>query len=467
MVTTDRHLYAGFAADLIDTGQSHYRPRGGAAALQTSTETEVLLSGPAGTGKSRACLERVHRLMLDNPGARALLIRRTQVSLTSTGVASYKSQVAHRELAIGEVQWFGGSQQEPPGYKYANGSFVAVGGLQTETAITKIMSAEYDVIFVQEATEVRLADWEQLLTRLRHNRIPNMQLLADANPDRPEHWLKKRCDTGTARMLESRHEDNPTLFDDDGDKTPLGETYVATLDSLTGVRKERLRFGRWVAAEGMIYDEWTADVHHVDRFPIPRHWPRVWGIDFGFSNPLVIQWWAIDDDGAMWLYREIYTTGLLVEDAAKIARRLSTGEPAPRAVVCDHDAEDRATFERHSNLQTTAAYKAVGPGIEAVKTRLRRQGNGRRGLYILRDSVVDRDAVLDDAALPASTVEELSGYVWDRKANAPEGSLSKDTPLKEHDHGCDTMRYVVAWRDGLDNSRGTQYRNRPAKLRRA
>jgi phage terminase large subunit len=37
-----------------------YQPRGAARALLLSRAPEVLAAGPAGTGKSRACLEKVH-----------------------------------------------------------------------------------------------------------------------------------------------------------------------------------------------------------------------------------------------------------------------------------------------------------------------------------------------------------------------------------------------------------------------
>jgi predicted transcriptional regulator len=40
-------------------------------------------------------------------------------------------------------------------------------------------------------------------------------------------------------------------------------------------------------------------------------------VDFGYTNPFVMQWWAEDPDGRLYLYREIYRTRRLVEDHAK------------------------------------------------------------------------------------------------------------------------------------------------------
>ena len=78
------------------------------------------------------------------------------------------------------------------------------------------------------------------------------QLIADCNPDTPTHWLKKRADSGATTMLASVHEDNPTLYTDEGELTDRGVAYMARLDALTGTRYQRLRLGKWVGVEGQI-----------------------------------------------------------------------------------------------------------------------------------------------------------------------------------------------------------------------
>lgn len=449
--------------------EHRYHPRGTAQRVMECRDPEVLLSGPAGTGKSRACLEKVHLMCLLNPGMRALVIRKTLVSLTSTGLVTYEEHVAKEALAAGHVKFFGGSAREPASYRYTNGARLVVGGMDNPT---KVMSSEYDLIYVQEATELTEDDWEKCTTRLRNGKVSFQQIIADCNPDVPTHWLKVRSDKGTTTMLESRHEDNPGLYND-GTKTPFGEQYLGKLDALTGVRNLRLRHGKWVAAEGQIYEQWdSADVHLIDRFDIPREWSRWWAVDFGFTNPLVLQCWAEDDDGRLYLYREIYRTQRLVEDHAldillavtkwvaeddeprddltpKMVRddvragRREWIEPTPRAIVCDHDAEDRATLERHLGMATSAAEKTVSDGIQAVASRLKLVGAkpGKPRLMILRDSVLHRDQSLEDARKPCCTAEEIPGYIWDPSKKKGE------QPLKENDHGVDAMRYLVMERD--------------------
>lgn len=441
----------------------HYEPRGAAKRLFETRDTDVLLSGPAGTGKSRACLEKLHFIALLNPGMRGLIVRKTMVSLTSTGLVTWREKVVKEGLAHGVLHFYGGSREEPAQYRYANGSAVVIGGLDKPT---KIMSSEYDIIFVQEATEATADDWEALTTRLRNGVVSFQQLIADCNPASPSHWLNVLCQRGDALMLYSRHQDNPLYYSPDGRLTERGRAYIeGKLGKLTGVRRKRLLLGQWAAAEGLVYD-FDPAVHLVNGLPKGSEaWTRWWSVDFGYSNPFVCQMWAEDGDGRLWLYREIYKTQTLVEDHARsilrLVRRCATcckskatdhdchtckacrlewTEPRPRAVICDHDAEDRATLERHLGMSTSPAKKTVSDGIQAVESRLKMAGDGKPRLMICRDARVGRDEELGESGKPTSTEEEITGYVWPTDVKPDK----REAPVKEDDHGMDAMRYMVA-----------------------
>jgi phage terminase large subunit len=410
-----------------------YQPRGAARELFGLRDPELLLSGPAGTGKSRACLEKLHLCALKYAGMRGLIVRQTRVSLTDSALVTFEEKVLPARSPLGE----GPSRATRRSYRYPNGSELTVAGLDRPS---RVMSTEYDLIYAQEAIELTEEGWEALTTRLRNGVMPYQQLLADTNPSSPSHWLKQRCDSGRCRLLESRHEDNPAV-------TP---EYLARLDQLTGARWHRLRWGRWVQAEGIVYDEWDPAVHLLPPGALPpghAAWPRYWAFDFGFTNPFVWQEWAEDPDGRLYLLRELYETGRLVEDLARDIRALTSGGPTPRALVCDHDAEDRATLERHLGLgRTIRAHKDVSPGIQAVKSRLLRAGDGKPRLYLLSNALCRRDASLAEAGRPCRTQDEFDGYVW-------EPGRRREEPCKRDDHGLDALRYVVAEVDGLGRKR--------------
>lgn len=365
---------------------------------------------------------------------RGLIVRKTRRSITQSAMVTFERKVLHPLEGVK----FHTTQQ---GYQYPNGSELVVGGLDKAS---KVMSMEYDMAYVQEAIELTEDDWESITTRLRYGVMPYQQLIADTNPDRESHWLKLRGNAGKTTFLESRHEDNPTLWDKERQAwTTEGEAYISKLEALTGVRYKRLRRGLWVQAEGQIYDEYDQAIHLIDRFDISYTWPRYLVVDFGYTNPFVCQWWAEDPDGRLYRYREIYMTQRLVEDFAKQIASLSAGEPKPVAVITDHDAEGRATLEKHLGLYTTAAHKAVSEGIQAVQARLKVAGDGKPRLFLMRDSLVERDEARAEAKQPTCTEEEIDGYVWNLKSGRNKG----EEPVKENDHGMDAMRYLVAYRD--------------------
>lgn len=456
--------------------QHKYTPRGTARELFAVREPELLVSGPAGTGKSRGCLEKLHAVCLRTGGVRGLIVRKTATSLTSTALVTYREHVAAEAIEVGDVKWYGGSTEKAAGYRYSNGSFIAVGGMDKPS---KIMSSEYDIAYVQEATELTIDDWEAITTRLRNGKISFQQLLADCNPSHPKHWLKQRCDRGAAKILFSTHKENPRIYDDEGNVTEQGASYISKLQNLTGVRKQRLLDGLWVAAEGVIYEDWREDVHLIPRTTVVNgknkqviqpHWTRYWVIDFGYKHPFVWQAWAEDDDGRLYLYREIFMTGRLVEEHAKQIMRTVTKptrekalldrdelgpladldkgwrkwtEPEPSLIICDHDAEGRATLEKYLGWSTIAATKSVTEGIERVQARMKVQDDGKPRIFILHDSLVELDKELDNAKQPTKTADEIAGYIWDQA----DGPGKKERPVKFQDDGCDCMRYMVAQKD--------------------
>jgi phage terminase large subunit len=384
-----------------------------------------------------------HLAMLGSPGARALFARKTLTSLTSSTLVTFRKFVAAEAIRSGLVSFYGGSQQEPAAFRYANGSVIVVGSLEKSM---RLLSTEYDLAFVDEAVETDPDDLDIIVTRLRHGRLSYQQLIMCTNPGGPTHHLKVRCDTGRTRMLYSRHEDNPRLYQD-GEWTEYGKTYLTRLDTLVGVRYQRMRHGLWVASENAVYDEFSPAEHVIDRFEVPADWTRFISIDLGYVHPTVVGWWATDPEGRLYLYREIYTTRKTVDVIAKEMLKVMRGpdgqwlEPKPRAIITDHDAENRAVLERELGFSTVPAKKTVLDGIQAVQQRLRPQAHdGRPRIFFFRDALLYRDPELVEAKRPTCTVEELPNYVWD----VGQGKRAKEAPVKDLDDGADMTRYMVA-----------------------
>lgn len=414
------------------------------------------MEGPAGTGKTRAVLEKLHWCAMKYAGMRGLLVRKTRESMTESCLVTFEDKVLPEGSPIANGPKRAGRQS----YDYPNGSSIVVAGLVAsgKDQRARVMSTEYDMIVVCEATELSEDEWEKLATRLRNGRMPYHQILAECNPDAPSHWLHQRCDRGVATVHYSRHTDNPTLYRN-GRWTPAGENYVhGVLGCLSGVRRARLLDGKRAQAEGQVYDAFDRAMHIIDPFPVPAEWTRVRAIDFGFTNPFVCQWWALDGDGRMYLYREIYYTGRTVKRHAQTIRdverwSLDDGEPNPDReriafTLADHDAEDRATLAEE-RIGTYAADKAISRGIQKVQERLQIAGDGRPRLFIFRNALVERDPMLDEKKLPACTAEEFESYVWPK---GQDGKPVKEVPVDAFNHGMDATRYTAMRLDGANGN---------------
>lgn len=432
-----------------DSSVVTYHPRGGVRTLFECRDKEALVEGSAGTGKSFGCLWKLHACALKYPGMRALMVRKTAVSLTASALVTFQERV----LGAGAfgVRFFGGSKAKPASFLYPNGSVIVVGGLDNPT---KIMSAEYDLAYANEATELTENDWETVTARLRYGVMPYQQLLADCNPDAPSHWLNQRCEKGVTTRIRTQHEDNPTLFDHvTGQWTARGAAYIETLDRLTGVRKQRLRYGLWVAAEGQIYDTWRSEVHIVRREDVEKRLIGAWYIgtaDWGWTNAGVAQIWAVDRDGRLYLVAEHYHT-----------RQPFEGWWVPRFVqldaqyeverwVCDPSEPQNIDRLRTAGLNAGPAVTDLLPGIGTVQDRLVFAGDGLPRLFVLEDALIQRDEHLAEDKLPWSTAQEVPEYVWAKNVG---GVSLKDKPVDAHNHGLDAARYACAELDLKGRSR--------------
>lgn len=399
--------------------------RGAAAEAQAIGSHEWILSGPAETGKTFGGLHRVDSELRRVPGSKWVIVRKVRADMGGTVLSTWDR--ISRLRGTPPVAYGG---NEPQWYDYPNGSRVYTVGMDRPG---KVLSGEYDGIYVNQAEELRLEDWETLSTRVtgRGAKTEIPMLCGDCNPGPTSHWIPKR---EALRMLHSRHEDNPTLYSEAGELTEQGIKTFAVLDSLTGVRKERLRFGRWVSAEGVVYEAFDRGLHVVSFTPPPGG-RRIRAVDFGYTNPFTCQFWWIDHDGKMFLYREIYRTQRLVEDHAKDILRLSAGETF-EATVADHDAEDRATLARYG-ISTIPARKDISVGIQAAQARL---AAGR--LFVCEGALAERDEALAERRRPVCLLDEIETYSWPKAAD---GRPLKEEPVKADDHAMDAMRYAVMY----------------------
>ena len=266
------------------------------------TDHEMVNSGPRDTGKTIALCIKAHLYCIHTPGCQGAIIRKTQKSLAGTVLRSFERVVKNQG-----VQTYGGAS--PERYLYPNGSVIWCGGMDNAD---KVLSSERDYIFVNQAEELTLDDWEKLAGSCtgRGALVAHPQLMADCNPGGSRHWIRERAKAGKLKLLVARHTDNPDLYDSAGNLTEVGRTRLAVLENLTGVRRLRLFEGIWATAEGAVYDTFNAQVHVQER---PDNEMVQWLIceDEGYTNPAAILLVGQDSDGRWHIKREFYQRGCL------------------------------------------------------------------------------------------------------------------------------------------------------------
>lgn len=377
-----------------------YEPHGAARELWRCRAPEVLIEGPAGTGKTRGVLEKINGLANKYAGGRFLIVRKSRASMSETILPIFERDVLPELSPIKGNQHRGHRTH----YDYPNGSIVVIGGMDNGD---RIMSGEYDVIASFESHELTEEDHEKCISRLRNPVMPYHQMISDTNPAHPGHWLNVRAERGAMVRLLSRHKDNPTL-------TP---EYLDALSRLTGVRRYRLYEGKWAGSDGIVYDRWDRAVHVRER---RGPWARViLGVDDGYTNPFAVLRGCVDGDGRVHIEGEGYGSGL--NEAAKIGevREWTTGY---ERIVADPSAAGLRGALLAAGLDVTEANNDVVAGINRVQDRLVVQGDG-----LPRLTVDPRCKNL---------IREMESYEW--MPDKP-----KDTPKKVNDHAADALRYLV------------------------
>jgi len=395
----------------------------------------MLLTGAAGGGKSQLAGEKIHALAQRYPKSTSLILRKARETMKNSTVPFYTSTIVGDDPRVRFM----------PSYyrwEYANGSVVIWGGMndaKQREAIRSIgVRGGVDFVWMEEANAFSEEDYNEVLLRMRGRCAGWTQIILTTNPDRPSHWIHRRLITGReASVYYSKAADNRY--------NPA--QYLRSLKQLTGVQYERMVLGRWVQAEGVVYDAWDPGIHVIRRFEIPNDWRRIRVIDFGFNNAFVCLWIAIDPDERMYVYREIYKTRVLVEDHARRIVKL-TGAERIEATIADHDAEGRATLAKYG-VRTLAAYKDILRGIDAVKARMPKDGDGRPRLFWFEDALSpeDIDEELVKAKKPYSGLQEFESYRYPPKSLR--SNTEKELPIDEDNHAMDCVRYGVAYVDDL------------------
>lgn len=379
------------------------------------TSPIMLLEGSAGGGKSRIAAEKINACMKYYPGVTGVMLRKTRESMTNSTVLFMERTVVGDDPFVTHVA----SKHR---FEYSNGSILAYGGMADEKQREQIKSigaaGGIEFAWLEEMTAFKEDDFNQISSRMRGSRSPWRQIIGTTNPDGPDHWIYKRLIMGKqAKVYRSGANDNRYNPDD----------YKQSLQRLTGVQAQRLRDGLWVRAEGAVYDNWSDLNVDGDKATYHPELPVFWGVDDGYKNPRVILFAHELHDGTIIIFDEYYRSEQLPEQS--IQEALDRGYHHPALVVYDPSAiQFAAQLWNHPTVpfQTMAANNNVSEGIKAVRSYIS-DGSKTRSLYV-------------HPRCP-HLIEQMATYTWSDSVALLGGDPK---PVKENDHTCDALRYLIA-----------------------
>lgn len=202
-------------------------------------------------------------------------------------------------------------------------------------------------------------------------------------------------------------------------------------------------FGQEFLAEfkkytGLIYKEFSRDVHVIDFFKIPEGWSRYGAMDFGARNPTVFLWIALDRDENIYVYDEYYESERTIESHANVIKA-KTGRINILATYGDPSAEQEHIDYGNQKLYITPAVKImtggesswVRAGIDRIQQLLKvSPRTGQPRLHVFSNCV--------------NMIKEFESYRWiDKKEMSLQEGNEREVPMKANDHAMDALRYFV------------------------
>lgn len=269
----------------------------------------------------------------------------------------------------------------------------------------------------------------------------------NCNPDGPYHWFKVNwIDKSTGYLGKERVEQIRKKAAEEGkdpglkeilylhftmdDNLSLSEEIKARYRSMyIGVFFKRYILGLWAAAEGVIYDMFDPEKHVKnikEFFQILVNGNRYVSCDYGTQNATVFLLWNKGIDGKWYCIREYYYSGRdkgKQKTDAEYADDLKKWLDGTRikAMIVDPSAASFIAELRKRGYKVIKANNDVLDGIRLV------------GMLLNLEMLIFSSSCTE-------TIKEFASYIWDEKA----AEHGEDKPVKQHDHGCDAVRYFVS-----------------------
>lgn len=353
--------------------------------------TTVSLQGSARASKTYNTLIWLICYCWRFPGTRLSIVRATLPSIRGSVFVDFKEILIR--MGIYEEKAMNKSELT---YHFANGSWVEFFSTDSEQ---KLRGRKRDILFVNEANELKQIEWQQL--KMRTTRFA----VIDYNPSfTDDHWICQLNGEEKTYHFISTYKDNPFLEQSVIDEIESLRTKNISLWQVYGL-------GLQAVIEGLIFKSHTL----CEEIP-PHIRQRYIGMDLGFTNdPTAIVEVAVDKD-RLYLNEICYRTEMLTSD---IIRELK-GERIRRMKVISESADPRMVEEIYRAGINIHPVKKYAGSVEAGITKML-----EFHIYITKRS--------------SNIIKEFKNYTYQQDKNGK----WLNVPVDCFNHTIDAIRYVT------------------------
>ena len=388
--------------------------------------------GARGGGKSWALRRKLVGLCLRYAGIRCLLVRRSYAEL--------KSNHVHPLLAeYGELITYSEGEKR---LSFPNGSTITLGYCGSMRDCLRYQGQEYDVIAIDEATQLSEHQFSIFKACLRGVSDVPRRMYLTCNPGGVGHaWVKRlfidrdfRPDENSNdyRFIPAQVYDNPTLMQADPD-------YVRQLETLPQKLRDAWLYGHWDVFEGQFFPEFRTDVHVLAPSTLPSQLRYFAAIDYGFDM-LAALLCGVDEKGNLFVVHEICRPDRTLREAAELIAELCRDRRVEYAVASP-DLWNRRQDTGRSGFEIMQGVNGMPPMCAADDRRV-------PGWRVLRE-FLNADSGSPDLRISAdcqTLINSLPALLCD--ANRAEDASSEPHAVT---HAPEALRYAVmsrfnAWR---------------------
>lgn len=372
-----------------------------------------IIYGGAGSGKSHFVAQETILNMLSSGKYGYLVVRKTSKSIKNSVFKSLVSKI-HQ---YGLTNYFKVNKTDMS-IECVTGSMLVTSGLDD---VEKLKSIDgINRIWVEEASEITEADFDQLDLRMRGLNDVGYQMTFTFNPISELHWLKKRFfDLGgdDVFILKTTYKQNKYL----------DQAYIKKLENLISNDFQFYRIyvlGEWGSLGNLIFTRWKkADLNELvdlggKQVPLKSTFDNYHnGMDFGFaSDPFAFIRLHLDKKNKrIYVTDEICQVELHNDEAVELMKPIVSNE-----VVTGDSAEPKSIADmRRMGLNAKGAKKGAGSIEFGIKF------------------IQGYEIIVDNSCI--NTIRELSGYKWREDKN---GNIIPK-PVDYDNHLIDAMRYAL------------------------